>query len=55
MQDNWKLKKKTKNIEPGQGLFTLTKMEKQHGKLPAMYNCVKCVCICVIVSCMVGF
>ena len=23
------------------------------GKLPAMYNCVKCVCICVIVSLMI--
>ena len=22
----------------------------QYGKLPARYNCVKCVCICVIVS-----
>ena len=27
----------------------------KYGKLPAMYNCVKCVCICVIVSLMVWF
>ena len=26
-----------------------------YGKLPAMYNCVLCVCICVIVSLMVWF
>ena len=30
MQDIWKLKKKQQNIAFGQGLFTLTKMAKQH-------------------------
>ena len=27
----------------------------KYGKSPAMYNCVKCVCICVIVSLMIWF
>ena len=22
----------------------------KHGKLPAMYNCVKCMCVCIAVS-----